>query len=502
MQSPAAEIATRLVRSVGKPAAHAAIDAILSKFTNVELAALAFHWETWARPKQLAPRGDWRSWGFLTGRGFGKTFGISKWINDQVAAGRARQIGLAAQDESNCIALQVLGPSGLIATAPPWNRPHWESTLMRLVWPSGAIAIVRTPEVPGKIRGFDYDLVWLTEIQSWPHATREEAFSNFQFATRVGHARTIWDATPKRRNPILRELVERAAKESAKHVVVRGTTHENALNLAPGYIEELEARYGGTQRGKEELYGELLEDSEGALVKQAWIDDARRHHPESLTRRVIGIDPAVTTRAGNDRTGIVDCGLGVDDQVYVLGDYTGKYKPEEWGPLVVDKYLKNGCDLVVVETNKGGQLVTQNLRSASPKRGLQVVVVGPNEKPTRRPGTLFVKEVHARGPKEDRAQPLATAYERGRVSHVLGVDLATLEDTLTTWEPTPGARSPDALDALTHASIELMGLLSNTLDKSVGIKGIAAMGKALSNPIRQTTGLATLLNSASRPSRI
>jgi phage terminase large subunit-like protein len=30
-------------------------------------------WTLWARPKQLAPEGDWRVWLILAGRGFGKT---------------------------------------------------------------------------------------------------------------------------------------------------------------------------------------------------------------------------------------------------------------------------------------------------------------------------------------------------------------------------------------------------------------------------------------------
>jgi phage terminase large subunit-like protein len=497
--SPAVDLIARLVRVFGRERAHEVVDDVLDALSNVDGAALAHDWTLWARPKQR-PRGDWVSWGSLTGRGFGKTYALSKFINEEVELGRARLIGLAAQDEANALALQVHGPSGLIATAPPWFRPIWEATPMQLVWPNGARAIVRTPEVPGKIRGFDYDLTWLSELQSWPNTTREEAFSNFRLATRVGLARTIWDATPKRRHPLLRELLTENERDPDRYVVIRGTTHENAINLADGYIEELDRKYGGTLKGREELLGEFLDHAEGALIRQEWIDAARRHLPERLKRRVIAIDPAVTTRAGNDKTGIIEAGLGLDDQAYILADHSGKHAPSKWADLVLDAYVRGACDCVVVETNKGGELVTQNLRAHGSSKGLNVVVIGKEGRPRHIPGTVYVKEVHARGPKEDRAQPLATAYERGRVSHVVGADLAGLEDLLTTWEPIPGQRSPDALDACVHAVVEILGLVRNAPNYAGGFKGIAELGKQLTQAA--PTNIATLLGGGGGQDRI
>lgn len=490
--SPAQTVAATLVRTLGREMAPRALDVMLGKLTNVELAALAADWSFWARPKQLPPRGAWRTWGFLTGRGFGKTLAISKHINDEVVAERAMLIGLGAQDEASSVAIQVLGPSGLIATAPPWHRPTWEASKLELVWPNGARAYVRTPEVPGKIRGLEYHLAWLSELQSWPNATREEAYSNFRISTRLGYARTVWDATPKRRHPLLLELLAEAEADPAQNVVVRGTTHENAANLGDGYVDALTKKYGGTSKGREELLGEMLSESESALVKQAWIDRARRHAPEGLRRRVVAIDPAVTSRQGNDATGIVDLGLGVDGQVYVLGDRSGKHAPSAWADIVLDLYTRNGCDCVVVETNKGGDLVTQNLRASATRRGLEVVVLAKEAPARRTAGTVYVREVHARGAKEDRAQPLATAYERGLVSHVIGVDLGALEDVVTTWEPSPGQRSPDRLDALVHGAVELLGLLSNAPDPRAGFRGIEALAAKVSAP-RAPSSLATLM---------
>lgn len=501
--SPASILAERMVYALGKEFAHRALDVALKKFSNVELAALAARWEFWARSKQLPPRSNWRSWGFLSGRGFGKTLAVSKHINEEVREGRSILIGLIAQDEANCVAVQVLGPSGLIATAPPWMRPEWEASKLELVWPNGARAYVRTPEVPGKIRGLEYHLFWATEIQSWPVATREEAYSNVLLSTRLGYARFVWDATPKKRHPILLERLRMATEEPERHLVVRGTTHENKANLGVGYVEDLERKYGNTQKGREELGGEMLDDAEGALVKQAWIDDHRRPMPERFVRRVLGVDPAVTTRAGSDQTGIVGVGLGVDSQVYVLRDLTGKHDAPTWAKLVLDAYV-TGYDLVVVETNKGGNLLVQNLRAAAAQRKLAVEVVDEKWQPHLRPGTVFVREIHSRGPKEDRAQPLATAYEAGRISHVIGANLLELETTLTTWEPAPGVRSPDGLDALVHAVGEVAALAMSRQDMSQGFKGIGAMAAALGmKPQQRGAGnIAALLGARGTGGRI
>jgi phage terminase large subunit-like protein len=478
--STAGVIATRLVSCLGREQAVRALDLVLGQMSTADIGVLAYDWRFWARPKQMIdPLADWRWWGFLAGRGFGKSYAVSQFVNQEIEAGRAKQIGLAAQDEENSIGLQVLGPSGLIATAPPWNKPEWRASAKQLHWPNGAIGIVRTPEVPGKIRGWEYDLTWLTEFQSWPTGSMLEALSNFEISTRIGLARTVWDATPKRRHPILKQLIADYERDPLRFRIVRGSTHENAINLGNNYVEDLERKYGGTQKGREELLGEMLDDSESAIAKQAWIDLARRPAPSSYARTAIGVDPAITTKRSSDRTGIIRAGLGHDGQAYVTGDLSGKHQAEKWAGIVLDDYLEKRIDVVVVETNKGGDLVTSNLRAGATSRSLNVVVVGEKERPRHQRGVVFVKEVHARGPKEDRAQPMSTAYERGRVSHVIGVDLSTLEETLTTWEPTPGARSPDDLDALTHVIVELLDLKEHDADNRAGFRGITKAAKLL-----------------------
>ncbi len=500
-------LVARVVAVHGSEEAFRLIRAEISSWTNTERAAFAHLWRVWGRPKQLAPSGPWRRWGFLTGRAFGKTFATSNYINGAVARGEAKLICLIAQDEVSACNIQVHGPSGLIATAHPQHRPQWQAHHLQLLWPNGSRAYVCTPEVPGKIRGLEYHLAFASELQSWPTATRYEAWSNLNLSVRLGASRIVWDATPKRRHPILRELLADAERDPERYPVVRGSTHENAANLGGGFVEELERQIGGTLKGREELLGEMLTESEDALVKQDWIDRVRRARPDHFVRRVIGVDPAVTSRGGSDLTGIVVAGLGADEQAYVLADRSGKYAPPEWAKLVLDVYLEEECDVVLAETNKGGELIVGNLRAAAHQRGLRIVEIGRDERPRRTAGVINVKPLYSQGAKEDRAQPVATAYERGRVSHVRGADLSNLEDTLTTWEPggkveasrgtrvsrSGGNKSPDDLDALTFAVVELLAFTDNKPNGRAGMVGIGAAQQVLTRPA-QTTGVAQSIN--------
>ena len=481
-QAPVASLCKVLHSTFGLEQAKRIIDSFLDEDLAVSECAALWYTDVWMRHKQVAPSGDWISWGFLTGRAFGKTVAVCRYIHEVVAREPISML-LLSQDEQSSINIQV---QGLIATAPPWAKPQWSSSAMCLRWPNGANALVRTPEVPGKIRGPEYQLVWASEIQSWPKARMMEAWSNILLSTRTGKARLIWDATPKRRHEILRELLADASADPEKHAIVRGTTHENYLNLAEHYIPELEKKYGGTLKGREELLGEMLPESENALVHQDWIDRNRREALAKYDRKIIAIDPAVSDRKGSDTTGFSEVALGADGQVYVLADRSGKYQPGVWADMALDTYTRNGCSLIVAETNKGGALVVQNLRAAAKERKLTITVLGKDDRPRQSlAGTVYVREVFARGAKEDRAEPVATAYEKGRVSHVKGADLASLEDTLTTWEPDATAKrydSPGDLDALVHAVSELLGFNVNRPDAKAGIAGLRDAVKTLSAP--------------------
>lgn len=483
----AAMLVAELIEQHGLEEAHRLIDEVLDGFSNVELAAHDYDWRKfWARPKQNPPmHADWESFGYLSGRGNGKTISTSKLVNEEVEAGRAPLVCLIAQDEDSSIKLHVTGPSGLIATAPPWFKPEWHATDKELHWPDGSIAYVRTPEVPGKIRGLEYHLAWCSEIQSWPASQMEEAWMNVLLSTRLGLARIIWDATAKKRHPILKQLLQDGKDDPRRCVVRRGSTYENALNLARGYIERIERKYPPhTRAGKEELFAVLFDDAEGATAQSAWIKKEAR--PARFVRKALGLDPAITDAKGSDTTGIVLVGGGFDGRACVLRNKSGKIPTEEWAKIALDVYVEENADVIMAETNKGGRLIVQSLRVAARDKDLEVVVLEKDERPRGQRGVVFVREVYARGAKSERAKPVGAAYEAGDIFHDEGEEeLSSLENTLTTWVPTQGADSPGDLDALVHASVEVLELDVNAKpDRKKQMQGVVEANRRIHRPTR------------------
>ena len=194
-------------------------------------------------------------------------------------------------------------------------------------------------------------------------------------------------------------------------------------------------KYGGTTLGRQELDGELLDDLEGAMWTRAIlnanrVEDARRE----WRRVVIAVDPAGSSNATSDETGIVAMALGNDGHGYVLADYSGRYSPQGWARRTVLAYEDLKADRIIAESNYGGAMVEATIRAAAPR--------------------VPVKLVNASRGKAIRAEPIVALYEQGRIHHV--GHFAQLEDQMTKWVPGIG-KSPDRLDALVWAATELMG---------------------------------------------
>lgn len=482
------------------------LDDALSGLSVVEQAALAYCWaEWWARPEQLLPEDRaWRAWGACTGRRWGKTRAIAEWVHGEAMSGRAMRIALIAQNAEQTHDVMVAGESGLLAVAPPWERPIWEGG--RLTWPNGAQAFPHTPEAPGDLRGPGFYLAWASEMVSWPRNKLREAWSNLQLMTSLGYARTVWDTTPKRRHPLIRDLLARSERAPRRHVVVRGKIRDNVANINPDQIEELERDLAGTTRGREELDGEYIDELGATMVQQAWIDEHRRSLPARLERRALGIDPATTTNKDSDATGMIEGGLAAG-VAYIITDHSQHYPWEEWGRVAIDLYLGQKLDCITIETNRGGEACVANLRTAARASGAEVQVVDAKTTTRHNPRIVYVKTVNSSRTKGSRLEPVAPLYQRGQVVHVAESDLTVLEEQLTTWEDEPGAQSPDALDAAVHLCWDLMGLSHDRVRNTTTAAGLAAVRAALktqqgSSSIATISPISTILRTRGRENRL
>ena len=398
----------------------------LRGLTEAQAVALLRDWRFWGRPYQHEPAGAWRTWLILAGRGWGKTRTGAETVRQWATSGRYGRIALVARTAADVRDVIVEGESGLLAIHRDDERPVWKASQRRLEWPNGAIATTYSAEEPDQLRGPQSDAAWCDELAAWRYP---ETWDQLQFGLRLGDApRVIVTTTPR---PT--KLVRLLASAPDTHVT-RGKTADNRKNLAPGVVADLERRYAGTRLGRQELDGEILDDSAGALWRWQWIDATRVARAPDLRRVVVAIDPAASSHDESDETGIVVAGIGHDGRAYVLADASGRYRPEEWARTALALYREHRADCIVAEANNGGEMVAATLRVHD--RGANV------------------RTVHATRGKATRAEPVAALYEQGRVSHVGA--LARLEDQLTTWDPATSRASPDRLDALVWALTEVM----------------------------------------------
>lgn len=388
-------------------------------------------WGLFGRDGQQPPPGPWRTWLILGGRGFGKTWAGAEWVRQRARRGNAR-IALVGAIEAAVRDVMIEGPSGLIAIADDHERPVWQSSRGRLVWPSGAQAFVHSGANANSLRGPEFDYAWGDEIAKWEQA--EAAWTNLQLGLRRGRAPRAVVTTTPRPVPLLRTLVRDPAT-----AVTRGATSANDL-LAPAYARAMAAAYAGTRIGRQELEGELIDDVEGALRTRALCAAAawpRGLALPPMVRVVVGVDPPAS--ATGDACGIVAVGAAADGRAFVLADASvTRASPERWARAVADTAASHGADRVVAEANNGGDMVASVLRSAD--SGLPVTLV------------------HAARGKVARAEPVAILYERSLVHHV--GSLSALEDELCGLLVGGGyegpGRSPDRADALVWALSALM----------------------------------------------
>lgn len=414
------------------------IKTILKNFSEEELLELAWDWTAWARSNQLPPDGDWTVWMVMAGRGWGKTRTGAEFVRNRVELGLAKRIALVAATSADARDVMVEGESGILTISPPHMKPLYEPSKRRLTWPNGATASLFTAEEPERLRGPQFDTFWCDEAGAWPS---KEAWDQLMFGFRLGaDPRGIVTTTP-RPTQLVRDIIKRSDV-----VLTRGATYDNRDNLSKSFFQQVIKQYEGTRLGRQELQGELLEDTPGAIWTTELIEGSRmREVPCELSRVVIGVDPAVTSHEESDETGIVVVGRGSgewQDHFFVLADYSGRHpsvktqpRIKTWPEMAVHAYNVHKADRIVAERNNGGDLVAGAIRQAAPHVAVEAVVA-------------------TRG-KVRRAEPVAMLWEQKR-AHFVGV-MHHLEDQMTTFAPDdPTSRSPDRMDALVWATTALM----------------------------------------------
>jgi phage terminase large subunit-like protein len=433
-----------------------------------ERAAIELYYYDWHRPpshggardNQLEPLGDWFIWLMQMGRGSGKTRTAVETIRRRIDSGIWRVVNVAGPTWTDVMDVMVYGQEGAIGLMDVWPPrmrpiPKMGSDNPHLLCWNGAQIRLRAAKEAERFRGPQADGGWVEEIDAWApnKMSSSAAFSLFELGIRLGKdPRILATSTPKR-GKLVAELRKRE-----DCVVTYGSTYDNKRNLAEKFIRVVERKYEGTRFGRQEIYGELLEDVDGAIITSKMIEENRHKgwHRSLYDRIVIGVDPSgsgdqtdVEDDKGLSEKGIV-VGARREDHCYLLEDATSREGPDGWGKTVVRKFTEWDADAVVAEKNYGGEMVRHTIQVAAKDLGLVA------------PPVILVPATRG---KHIRAAPAAAPYAQGRIHHV-GYFHA-LENQLTAftdhgWE---GEDTQDRADAWIWVLYDL--ILGETNDSVV-----------------------------------
>ena len=316
-----------------------------------------------------------------------------------------------------------------------------------------------------KILGMEFATIYLNECSQIPQGSRDIAVTRLaqQVTQVIGNRqdrplkpRMYYDCNPPSKvHWSYRMFVEKRDPETKKalanpedYACFQINPQDNAENISAGYLETLQNLSSRLQ--KRFLKGEFADANPNALFHEEDIDKWRSldgKQPD-FVRVVVAVDPSGSgdvDNADNDAIGIVVCALGTDGNAYLLEDCTVKAGPATWGKVAADAYERHSADVIVGETNYGGEMVRHTIQTA-------------------RQRTPY-KAVSATRGKVVRAEPISALYEQGKVRHA--GEFPELEDELVAFSTVGymGERSPNRADALIWALTELFPGLTKAAKK-------------------------------------
>ena len=396
--------------------------------SNQKILLQSLQWYKKARPKQLTPKGNWNVWLILAGRGWGKTRTGAEDIAFYGLTKPNSRIAIVAPTHRDGRDTCVEGVSGLLSCIDDDLIDNWNRSIGELILKNGTIYRTFSAEQPDRLRGPQFHRAWCDEVGAWKSS---DTWDQLLFGLRLGEKPQIVVTT----TPKPTDLIKGLLKDNDTHVT-KGDTFENRENLAESAVEKLKEKYEGTRLGRQELYAEVLEDVVGALWNRTQLQKALHKSIDPIPnyrRVVVAIDPAVTSKAESNETGIIVVGIGTDDKFYVIDDVSGRYTPDAWSKVAIQTYYKYDADKIIAEVNNGGDLVEKVIRT--------------NDR------NISYGSVRATKGKYIRAEPISALYEQERVKHLKPFPF--LEDQMANYNPATYQGSPDRLDALVWGLTEL-----------------------------------------------
>jgi phage terminase large subunit-like protein len=262
-------------------------------------------WRSTARPNQIVGRSAWSECGYLAGRGFGKTRVGAEWITRAVfedASGYDSCVIAPTYQDVKFTCFE--GQAGILSVLPPelLVEHNKSDMIIKMRNVAGGVSIIRgfTAEKPERLRGPQHTRAWCDELAAWQYD--EDTWDMMMMGMRLGSApQVLWTTTPKPK-----DLIRKLSLPQEKRIIVRGSTFDNKDNLPDSFFASLE-QYEGTVLGRQELYGELIDPEENAVIKRSWLKLWPSKKPlPAFDWIIMSLDTAFTEATRDTKSGDAD----------------------------------------------------------------------------------------------------------------------------------------------------------------------------------------------------
>lgn len=324
-----------------------------------------------------------------------------------------------------------------------WDKQNWIFHLPNgsEIWLGGLDDKERTE----KILGQEFCTIYLNECSEIRPDSRDIVLTRLAQNTKQ-RRKMFYDCNPpSKRHWTYLEFIEKISiarhqplVRPENYVSLQINPEHNRKNLPQDYLDTLDGLPDRQRRRF--LLGVFSDDDETALFPPEILDKGRLLDGKVPDMRtvLIGVDPSGCSGpqdTRSDEVGISVCGIGEDGTGYVLADLSGRYAPDQWKEIVAKTFDRYAADAVVAETNFGGAMVREVIRTAVRDGGMPIPV----------------REVHASRGKAVRAEPISALFAQGKVRLVGRFN--ELENQLLDYTVSGfnGLRSPDRADAMIWA---------------------------------------------------
>ena len=341
-------------------------------------------WLKTARPNQIPPNTPWGWWAAASGRGYGKTKLSAEWLGWEAWTKPETRWAVIAPTSFDTRNTYMEGASGLVGVVPHQLVETYNRSSSEFILKNGSKIQGFSAQEPDRLRGpnhhgaaFDEWAAWGSHLKDPAAASQvaREVTDMAVFGLRLGANPQIIITTTPKPVPHFRDYLKKTEEDPKRYLITRGSTYENKANLAPTFIEQL-AQYEGTQLGRQEIHGELINPEESGIIKRSWFKLYPANKPLPEFEFVLSSwDTAFTDKTANDPTGNTVWGIFADENgnfnALLCDAWTDHLNYPSLKQRVIDEYDHTygepgrKADIFLIEDKGSGISIRQDLASSN-----------------------------------------------------------------------------------------------------------------------------------------